>query len=198
MLTDRVHIQVWDLSPRTAAPYLKGAAGAGLAQPGDAVQIVGGDGLILLLDETEHGEVEAGLMALSVFQHRGQLIDEAPDSQRGTSWRAHSCRRMKKNPVRGFSDLRDKQIKEGGVGGLWVDRGVASVQENKVPVEKEWGLWRWVKHSRSLVGSSNFAIYQDGLPHWTWIAQTTQIQQRKWHRTLKAGLGLIYSHAVFQ
>lgn len=81
MLTDHVHIQVWDLSPRRAAPYLEGAAGAGLTQPDDAVQIVGGDGLILLLDETERGEVEAGLLAVSIFQHGGQLIDGAPDSQ---------------------------------------------------------------------------------------------------------------------
>lgn len=86
MLTDRVHIQVWDLSPRTAAPYLEGAAGAGLAQPDDAVQIVGGDALVLLLDETKCGEVEAGLLALSVFQHRGQLVDGAPVSRRQASW----------------------------------------------------------------------------------------------------------------
>lgn len=86
MLTDRVHIQVWDLSPRTAVPYLEGAAGAGLAQPDDAVQIVGGDALVLLLDETERGEVEAGLVALSVFQHRGQLGDGAPVSRRRASW----------------------------------------------------------------------------------------------------------------
>lgn len=81
MLTDHVHVQVWDLSPQRAAPYLEGAAGAGLTQPDDAVQIVGGDGLILLLNETERWEVEAGLLAVSIFQHRGQLIDGAPDSQ---------------------------------------------------------------------------------------------------------------------
>lgn len=85
MLTDRAHIQVWDLSPRTAAPYLEGAAGAGLAQPDDAVQIVGGDALVLLLNETERGEVEAGLLALSVFQHRGQLVDGAPVNRRQAS-----------------------------------------------------------------------------------------------------------------
>ena len=33
--------------------YLEGAADAALAEPSDAVQIVGGDGLILLLDEAE-------------------------------------------------------------------------------------------------------------------------------------------------
>lgn len=122
------------MSPRRAAPYLEGAAGAGLTQPDDAVQIVGGDGLILLLDETERGEVEAGLLAVSIFQHRGQLIDGAPDSQ----GEPHDVRiHVSVGEIRGFADLRDKQIKEGGVGRMRVDRGVASVQEHKVPVEKE-------------------------------------------------------------
>lgn len=80
---------------------------------------------------------------------------------RGTSWRAHSCQ-CRRNPGRGFADLRDKQIKEGGVGGMRVDRCVASVQEHKVPVEKEWGPQHRVRDSRSQVESSNFAIYQDG------------------------------------
>lgn len=43
-----------------------------------------------------------------------------------------------------------------------VDRCVASVQEHKVPVEKEWGPQHRVRDSRSQVESSNFAIYQDG------------------------------------
>lgn len=42
------------------------------------MQIVGGDGPVLLLDETERREVEAGLLARSVFQHGGELIDGAP------------------------------------------------------------------------------------------------------------------------
>lgn len=71
-----------------AAPsvlYLEDAAGAALAQPGDAVQIVGGDGLILLFDEAESGEVEAGLLAVPILQHRGQLVYGAPFNKRRTS-----------------------------------------------------------------------------------------------------------------
>lgn len=41
--------------------------------------------------------------------------------------------------MRGFVDLRHKQIEEGGVGGMRVHRGVASVQEHEVPGEKERG-----------------------------------------------------------
>lgn len=41
--------------------------------------------------------------------------------------------------VRGFVDLRDKQIEEGGVGGMRVHRGVALVQEHEVPGQKERG-----------------------------------------------------------
>ena len=69
--------------------YLKGAAGAALAEPGDAVQIVGGDGLILLLYEAERREVEAGLLAIPVLQHGGQLIYGAPFNRRRTSQVPH-------------------------------------------------------------------------------------------------------------
>lgn len=99
-------------------------------------------------------------------------------------------------------DLRDKQIKEGGVGGMRVHWGVASVQKHKVPGEKEWGPQHRVRDSRSQVESSNFTIYQDramrfetkgkvkkkkkeeeegghssthhGHPPWMWIYQTTR------------------------
>lgn len=54
--------------------YLKDAAGAALTEPGDAVQIVGGDGLVLLLYEAESREVEARLLAFPVLQHGGELI----------------------------------------------------------------------------------------------------------------------------
>lgn len=217
----------------TSRPYLEGAAGAGLAQPDDAVQIVGGDGLVLLLDETERREVESGLLALSVFQHGGELIDGAPCSGRQTSWAPHVHihdsvpveaegekelviyegrlaeavgSQLMLDLVRGFVDLRDKKIKEGGVGGMRVHRGITSVQEHKVPGEKEWGPQHRVRDSRSQVESSNFTIYQDramrletkgeidtqknkvgrssihfGHPPWTWIYQTAQIQQRKRH-----------------
>lgn len=49
------------------------------------MQIVGGDGLVLPLDETESWEVEAGLLVLSVFQHGGELMNGAPFSRRETS-----------------------------------------------------------------------------------------------------------------
>lgn len=65
------------------------------------------------------------------------------------------------NCVREFVDLRDKQIKEGGVGGMRVHWGVASVQEHKVPGDKEWGPQHRVRDSRSQVESSNFTVYQD-------------------------------------
>lgn len=69
--------------------YLECAAGAALAESGDAVQIVGGDGLILLLDEAERREVEAGLLAIPVLQHSGELIYGAPFNRRRTSQVPH-------------------------------------------------------------------------------------------------------------
>lgn len=69
--------------------YLEAAAGAALAESGDAVQIVGGDGLILLLDEAERREVEAGLLTIAVLQHGGQLIYRAPFNKRRTSQVPH-------------------------------------------------------------------------------------------------------------
>lgn len=69
--------------------YLECAAGAALAESGDAVQIVGGDGLILLLDEAERREVEAGLLAIPILQHSGELIYGAPFNRRRTSQVPH-------------------------------------------------------------------------------------------------------------
>lgn len=69
--------------------YLEHAAGAALAQTGDAVQVVGGDGLVLLLDEAERREVEAGLLTLAILQHGGELIDGAPFNRRRTSQLPH-------------------------------------------------------------------------------------------------------------
>lgn len=66
-----------------AAPaYLECAAGAGLTETGDAVQIVGGDGLILLLGEVECREVEASLMANPILQHSGHRVYGAPFNKR--------------------------------------------------------------------------------------------------------------------
>jgi len=57
---------------------LESAAAAALAQSGDAVQIVGGHGLVLLLDEAERREGESGVLAVAVLQHGGELVLGAP------------------------------------------------------------------------------------------------------------------------
>lgn len=57
---------------------LKVAAGADLTQPGDTVQVVGGHRLVLLLQEPEGGEGEAGVVAISILKHRGHLVPGAP------------------------------------------------------------------------------------------------------------------------
>lgn len=49
------------------------------------MEIVGGECLILLLDEAEHQEEEAGLLAVSILQYGDELIYRAPFSRRGTS-----------------------------------------------------------------------------------------------------------------
>lgn len=74
---------------RAEHSYLERAAGAALTESSDAVQIVGGDGLILLLDEAEGREVEAGLLAIPILQHSGQLIYGAPFNRRRTSQVPH-------------------------------------------------------------------------------------------------------------
>lgn len=68
-----------------SASYLEGVAGAALAEPGNAVQVVGGDGLVLLLDKAERREEEAGLLAIPVLQHGGHRIYGAPFNKRRTS-----------------------------------------------------------------------------------------------------------------
>lgn len=77
------------LEMRAATSHLEHAAGAALAQTGDAVQVVGGDGLVLLLDEAEGREVEAGLLTLAVLQHGGELVYGAPFNRRRTSQLPH-------------------------------------------------------------------------------------------------------------
>lgn len=77
------------LEMRAAHSYLERAAGAALTESGDAVQIVGGDGLILLLNEAEGREVEAGLLAVPILQHSGELIYGAPFNRRRTSQVPH-------------------------------------------------------------------------------------------------------------
>lgn len=57
---------------------LEAAAGADFAKPGDTVQVVGGHGLVLLLEEPEGGEGKAGVVAVSVLKHRGHLVFRTP------------------------------------------------------------------------------------------------------------------------
>lgn len=193
------------------------------------MQVVGGDGLVLLLDEAEGREVEAGLLTLPVLQHGGELVYGAPFNRRRTSqlphlhmdtyrqcingrkvgrwkqnaptglissWAAISMLvcfqglKLKKKKVKisswtatlqglgemfrlggnsqvigravweDWRDLRDKQVKGGGVGGLRIDRGVTPVQQDKVPVKREWGPQHRVRDSRSQVESSHLHSYQ--------------------------------------
>lgn len=49
--------------------YLELGAGALLTETCDTVEIVGGDGLVLLLNETEGREGESGMLAFSIFNH---------------------------------------------------------------------------------------------------------------------------------
>lgn len=59
-------------------PNLKVAAGADFAEPGDTVQVVGGHGLVLLLEEPEGGEGEAGVVAVSILEHCSHLVLRTP------------------------------------------------------------------------------------------------------------------------
>lgn len=59
-------------------PNLEVAAGSGFAEPGDTVQVVGGHGLVLLLQEPEGGEREAGVVAVSILKHRSHLVLGTP------------------------------------------------------------------------------------------------------------------------
>lgn len=83
------------------------------------------------------------------------------DAQTDTNFLGRLAGNSHSKLTRGFADLRDKQIEEGGVGGMRVHWGVASVQEHEVPGEKECGPQHRVRDSRSQVESSNFTIYQD-------------------------------------
>lgn len=69
----------WPITVRNVhIPNLEGAAGADFAEPGDTVQVVGGHGLVLLLEEPEGGEGEAGVVAVSVLKHRSHLVLRTP------------------------------------------------------------------------------------------------------------------------
>lgn len=69
----------------------------------------------------------------------------------------------------GFVGLQHNEIKEGGVEWLRIDWGVASVQENKVPVKKQRGPQHRVKDSRSQVESSK--LQSTKTKPWSWRRQ---------------------------
>lgn len=83
-------------------------AGADLTQTGDAVKVVGGHGLVLLLQEAEGMEGKASMLAVSVLDHGGKLVP-------GT---------------------RHKQVEEAGVVGELGDGSIASVKEDVVLVRQ--------------------------------------------------------------
>lgn len=58
--------------------YLELGAGGGFTKSGDAVEVVGGNGLVLLLDKAEGREAKASLLTVSILQHGGHLILRAP------------------------------------------------------------------------------------------------------------------------
>lgn len=87
-----------------AGALLEGAAAALLTQPGDAVEVVGGHGLVLLLNKAEGWEVEASALAVSVLNHGGE-------------------------PILGAGD---EQVEEAGVSGQRRDGGVAPVKQDMV------------------------------------------------------------------
>lgn len=58
--------------------YLELGAGAGFTKPGDAVEVVGGNGLVLLLNKAEGREAKASLLTVSILRHAGKLILRAP------------------------------------------------------------------------------------------------------------------------
>lgn len=102
--------------------YLKLGAGGTFTESGDAVEVVGGDGLVLLLDETEGREAEASFLAVTVFQHGGELIPRAPGTEFIIHWPPlyYLCICL-------FVDSRDKEIEKGGIGRQGRDGSIAPI-----------------------------------------------------------------------
>lgn len=71
--------EFWHLRSLT---HLKLAAFADLAEPGDAVQIVGGNRLTLLFEEPEGGEREASVVAVAVLVHDRHLVPGTPEKRK--------------------------------------------------------------------------------------------------------------------
>lgn len=82
-------------------------------------------------------------------------LDSNPPGTEGDVWSRRWFTGHGQSSLRRLRDLRDKQVKEGGVGWLRVHRGITPVQEDKVSVEREWGPQHRVRDSRSQVESSN-------------------------------------------
>lgn len=92
--------------------YLELGTGGTFTESGDAVEVVGGDGLVLLLNKTEGREAEASFLAVTILQHGGKLILRAP----GTEQVHHSLaggRFIYLDICLFFMDLRDKEIEKG-------------------------------------------------------------------------------------
>lgn len=69
-------------SVKTPSMYLELGAGAGFTKPGDAVEEVGRNGLVLLFGKAESWEAEASLLTVSILQHGGEQILRAPFEKR--------------------------------------------------------------------------------------------------------------------
>lgn len=75
----RIHLALFEHSVHSESLlYLELGAGAGFTKPGDAMEVVGGNGLVLLLDKAEGWEAKASLLTVSVLQHGGEQILRAP------------------------------------------------------------------------------------------------------------------------
>lgn len=79
----RTHLAIFEHSVHSESLlYLELGAGAGFTKPGDAMEVVGGKGLVLLLDKAEGWEAEASPLTVSILQHGGEQILRAPFEKR--------------------------------------------------------------------------------------------------------------------
>lgn len=108
---------------------LKVVAFANLTEPGDAVQIVGGNRLVLLFKEPKDGEGEARMLAVSILMHDCHWVPRTPVTWGG----GQCCYGVIVGSFFWFEDLRNKQVEESAVGGIWRHRSIASIQEHVVP-----------------------------------------------------------------
>lgn len=141
---------IW-LAPQLQHPtqfYLELGAGALLTETRDTVKVVGGDGLVLLLNETEGREVESSMLAFSIFNHWGHRVFGATlESNTMNQWRFYFI--LVVSPFHTIIDIFilyyeviwwylhwHKEVKKCGV--CWMGRNwsIASIKEHIVPIEK--------------------------------------------------------------